>query len=255
MAVTFVEIFSDGNIMYLSDVTIINSHNNILSIQGVHGTLQVSGNTLISSNQGSASVLRGEICFKEFVQFSGNTAQNYESIFQISDSSMVSFEGETIFTNNKGRQGGAISVSGLSYLQFIGDARFINNSAEDGGAISIKEGSFINLIGNTTIIFETNKAVFYGGAIYVEDDSFWIHKNKFRIKCFICKKYKDIYYKLKFENNTAGIAGAALYGGWIDLCEPNNDYDINSHKFLEFKAENSVQPGFVCALTQLSTTT
>ena len=185
-------------------------------------------------------MLHGKIYFKDFIQFSENAAHSHESILQISDSSRVSFEGETIFTNNTGRQGGAISVSGLSSLQFIGSASFIGNSARDGGAISIKEGSDINLIGNTTITFDANKAEFYGGAIYVEDDSFWIHKNKFRIKCFICRSYKDVYYKLIFKNNTAGEAGAALYGGWIDLCEPNNHVDINSSNFLEFNAENSV---------------
>lgn len=27
---------------------------------------------------------------------------------------------------------------------------------------------------------------------------------------------------VEFENNTAGIAGAALFGGWIDLCGTRN---------------------------------
>ena len=69
--------------------------------------------------------------------------------------------------------------------------------------------------------------------------------------CFIRRNCKDIYYKLIFKNNTAVKAGAALYGGWINLCEPNNNVDINSHNFLEFKAENSVSssPTRVCMCT------
>ena len=46
----------------------------------------------------------------------------------------------------------------------------------------------------------------YGGAIYVEDAGFWVRR---RIKCFV--RSKDGY--VEFENNTAGIAGAALFGG------------------------------------------
>lgn len=59
----------------------------------------------------------------------------------------------------------------------------------------------------------------YGGAIYVEleDAGFWVRR---RIKCFVIIRSKNGY--VEFENNTAGIAGAALLGGWIDLCGTGN---------------------------------
>lgn len=58
----------------------------------------------------------------------------------------------------------------------------------------------------------------YEGAIYVEDAGFWVRR---RNKCkFVIIRSKNGY--VEFENNTAGIAGAALLGGWIDLCGTGN---------------------------------
>ena len=97
----------------------------------------------------------------------------------------MTFHGETIFTNNTGRQGGAIFAYSQSSLEFEGNASFVGNSAEDGGAINLKERSLIHLKGGTRILFRKNRARTYGGAIYVEDAGFWINQKKFNIICFI----------------------------------------------------------------------
>ena len=111
---------------------------------------------------------------------SGNTAQKYESVFQVSDSSEVYFEGEILFVNNTGRQGGAISAYS-SKLYFEGNVSFIGNLADNGGAISLKEGAVINLKGDTHIIFTNNVAEMYGGAVYIEDAGLWIRR---KVQCF-----------------------------------------------------------------------
>ena len=51
---------------------------------------------------------------------------------------------------------------------------------------------------------------------------------------------------MEFENNKAGKAGSALFGGWINICNTNNGE--KPHHFLEFKAKNSVasNPTRVC---------
>ena len=238
---------SDTNSIQLSNVTIINSEHNILSISDTSGVLEFSGNTSILSNQGSASVVKGKILFKGYVKISGNTAHQYESILHVSDSSTVTFHGETIFTNNTGRQGGAIFAYSHSSLEFEGNASFVGNSAEDGGAINLKERSLIHLKGDTRILFRKNRAKTYGGAIYVEDAGFWINQKKFSIICFIsCDTKSGRVCNVEFESNKAGKAGSALFGGWINICNTNNGE--KPHHFLEFKAKNSVasNPTRVC---------
>ena len=232
----------------LSDLTIINSHNNILSVNipsSSSSELILSGNTSFLSNQGSVSLLNGAIKFKGFVLVSSNTAHKYESVFQISASNKVYFQGEIMFVHNVGRQGGAISAYS-SELYFEGNVSFIGNSADNGGAISLKEGAVINLNHNAHVIFTGNIADTYGSAIYVEDAGFWMKK---RTKCFLHVSNKNGYCNVEFENNTAGIAGAALFGGWIDLCVTK--YDIKPRNFLEFKTDNSIasNPTRVCMCT------
>ena len=56
------------------------------------------------------------------------------------------------------------------------------------------------------LVFKRNAANTYGGAIYVEDAGYWVHK---KIKCFIQGSSNIDYYKIEFENNTAGKAGTA----------------------------------------------
>ena len=86
-------------------------------------------------------LISGVIKFYDIVLISGNTARNHESIFQVSYSSQAFFKGEVKFTDNTGRQGGAISAYS-SNLSFDGSIRFIGNSADiNGGAITLKEGA------------------------------------------------------------------------------------------------------------------
>lgn len=152
--------------------------------------------------------------------------------------------GEIIFAYNTGRQGGTISAYS-SNLYFSDNASFVGNSANTGGAISLKEGAVINLKEDSEIAFTANVAETYGGAIYIEDAGLWVRK---RISCnyFLQVTNEQGRYTVRFENNTAGIAGAALFGGWIDLCRTKND--IKPSSILDFKAENSIasNPSRVC---------
>ena len=235
----------------ISDLTIKNSYNDIISVSSSETSLfyirllrlQLTGNISFVSNQGSVLISRGGMNCKCTLKVADNIAKNHESVFQIHNSDSVSFQGQTSFINNSGIQGGAISADHSS-LYFSGNASFIGNSANNGGAISLKEGSVIYLNRNTHIVFTANKATMHGGAIYVEDNKFRLHKTK----CFIQRSKGSISKNVEFDNNT-GIAGSALFGGWIDICKTSND--IKPQDFLEFKSENSVSstPTRVCICT------
>ena len=237
-----------NNYLTLLNLIIVNSHSNMLLINipsRYSSKLILTGNTYFLSNQGSVSLLSGSIKFEGFVLISGNTAQKYESVFKVSDSNEVYFEGEIQFIDNTGRQGGAISAYS-SNLYFEGNVSFIGNSADNGGAISLKEGATINLKGDTHIIFTNNVAEMYGGGIYIEDAGLWVRR---KVQCFLHTDNKNGHIKVKFENNTAERAGAALFGGWIDFCETH--YGIKPSDILKFKTDNSVgsYPTRVCMCT------
>ena len=216
-----------------SDLTITSSYHDIISVDD-DCTLELKGNTLVTSNQGSVLISGGKTILKDFANISGNVAQKYESIFHISESSEVSFQGEIYFINNKGRQGGAISVSGAK-IAFKNRTIFVGNRANiNGGAISLKEGSVIKLEKDTHNIFKANVAREYGGAIYVEDDGLHDGKN---IKCFIVTATHDDPYKVEFEHNSVGKAGPALFGGMIDWC--TTDQGLKPQEFLAFMSGRS----------------
>ena len=232
-------------IIIISDLTIKNSYNDIISVSSstLIFLLELTGNILFVSNQGSVLVSRAIMDCNGTLKVADNIAKNYESVFQIHKSFLVSFQGQVTFTNNSGRQSGAISADESS-LYFSGNASFIGNSANNGGAISLKEGSVIYLKGGTHMIFTANAARMHGGAIYVDDN--WLH---YRFSCFIQSTEDHNNITVKFENNTAKKAGAALFGGWIDICITRNN--VKPHEFLEFKGENSVSstPTRVCICT------
>jgi len=73
---------------------------------------------------------------------------------------------------------------------------------------------------NFKAIFTRNHARHYGGAIYVDKD----FKTTEKIQCFYSLEYKwhwPILNKiaLVITNNTSGVAGSAIYGGWVQLCK------------------------------------
>ena len=217
----------------LSDLTITSSYHNIISVDD-DCTLELKGSTSLTSNRGSVLISGGKTIIKDFANISGNVAQRYESIFHISESSEVSFQGEIYFINNTGRQGGAISVSGAK-IAFKNRTIFVGNRANiNGGAISSKEGSVITLERDAHIIFKANVAREYGGAIYVEDDGLRHGKN---IKCFIVTSTHHDSYKVEFENNSVGKAGPALFGGMIDWC--TTDKGVKPQEFLVFNSGRS----------------
>ena len=89
-----------------------------------------------------------------------------------------------------------------------------------------------------------------------------------KIRCFFqlppkitCHNLSDsLIPKLVFQNNTAGIAGGSLYGGWVDLCVVNGFPTAQLFKamfhFQKAQGQSSVIPlGFVYARMTFTTAT
>ena len=97
---------------------------------------------------------------------------------------------------------------------------FQNNRATDGGGLVLVENSQIYLTPNTTITFIGNHAFSTGGGIFVQDEN-WLPT----VRCFYELDYsvtdsEELLDRtaIVMENNTADLAGNAIYGGSIDRC-------------------------------------
>ena len=122
----------------------------------------------------------------------------------------------------KSNMGTAIAMT-ASEVIFTGDIIFDNNTATNGGALRFCDSSTMFLNPNTTVIFKNNSATQVGGAIFAQEACLAEPK-----ACFFQPAVKDntlvtdlstaFQIILYFINNTAGLAGDAIYGGDIDNC-------------------------------------
>ena len=121
-----------------------------------------------------------------------------------------------------------------------GNLSFVENVGYDGGALAMVDGSVINFEVQSQMTFLKNHAQHYGGAIYYEDDYKTdidlqlfqtdhdrLHGCVYRLAISAVSRnnfstifdYTLAHIATEFYNNTAGSAGTAIYGGWVDLCK------------------------------------
>ena len=111
-----------------------------------------------------------------------------------------------------------------SYVTFTGSNVFINNTGINGGAMLLMNNALVLFQNDTNISFINNHATKLGGAIYVIQnlDYTYIYT------CFYQPRVEPIRKYFLFQNNTANIAGSAVYGGIISHCYSPEDYYIDS---------------------------
>ena len=122
-----------------------------------------------------------------------------------------------------------------SNLNIHGDVSFVNNHADYGAALKVCEASLITLSNNTHIWFANNKAIFKGGAVYSYHSCIdtpqpclfqpKLHKNEHTMKFG-----ETLKLLLEFVNNSASIAGDAIYGGSLDSCFTITKYSYNRER-------------------------
>ena len=105
---------------------------------------------------------------------------------------------ELMFVRNSAMQyGGAMYCDGHSDVRLEGNnpVTFTSNSAEHGGAVYVSQ-SFVKFANNSVVIFNNNRAIGNGGAIYLTD----------RLTVTF-----DHGSSIRFVHNTANRYGGALY--------------------------------------------
>lgn len=138
---------------------------------------------------------------------------------------------ECSFTNSNG------TVFSLrnSNLNLYGNIHFENNHATYGGALKVCDSSMIFLHNGTSVLFVNNSAR-RGGAIYAQQGCLDTAP-----ACFFQPALNQTvnisdfanYITVKFVNNSALLAGDAIYGGSVDYCYTLKAFSYNG-KFTFF---------------------
>ena len=206
----------DCHVTFYGTTTFRRNKGNYGAICANNAEINIQGNIRLLNNeaeyggalilhQSNVSVLTGQ--FAE-VSFVGNHAQESGGAVYAIDSQIIIKSGQKLL--------------------------FVENKGYDGGAITLTGESIIYLGANSSITFTRNHAYHYGGAIYYVDD----YNEDFepaaeRIKCFYgilgtedasiylrdaINYIKEKHIAFELYNNTAGFAGAAIYGGSVSIC-------------------------------------
>ena len=133
------------------------------------------------------------------------------------------FKGTLEVVGNRGEVSGGFSLVD-SDMYITGRALFLDNHAANGGAISLIS-SFMYISPNATVNFINNYAKHLGGAIYIAEPRTIVVSVEFstvfscsiRVLPDISSKSCQIF-RLTFNQNKAGTAGNAIYGGRTSAC-------------------------------------
>ena len=146
---------------------------------------------------------------------SSSRSVNKVSVMALLGAERVFIE-QSNFTRNNGS---AISLTNSNVI-FKGNITFRENHALYGGALKICDSSTLYLKPKTSVKFVQNFAKFSGGAIYAEQRCIDIDPPCFYQPLVKTMKLSELgrTIQLEFINNSALIAGQAVYGGSIDFC-------------------------------------
>ena len=186
-------------------------------------TLSVSGNT---AQNGFLILLLSTMVELNGTVFVQNNAVNDFGSLNVLNS-QVHFNGRLICSENKA-ESGVISADN-SDIFFTNEALFLSNSAANGGAISLVS-SVMHISPNAIVNFTRNQASGLGGAVYIlnprtravcEGVPFTVASCSFQV---LNGSEDDCeFFTLTFNQNRAGIAGNAVYGGQTSACIPSNN--------------------------------
>ena len=194
-----------------------------------HGTNTFLGNNFTDSAYPALHLKYCNVTFNGNTTFLQNKGRYGGAIY--ADGTLINFQKSAVFLDNKGEYGGAVYARDSQIITTGQKLSFVENKGYDGGAMALAAGSTIYLNANSSITFVRNHASHYGGAIYYVDDyTEDFESPKSLSVCFygifssgilqdIPNYIKSTHISIQLHNNTAGFAGSAIYGGWVDLCK------------------------------------
>ena len=167
----------------------------------------------------STHVLFGEL------RIANNNFSDYGILYIFT--STAGFDGRLEVVGNRGEESGGIA-SFASELVITNTALFSGNHGVNGGAMTLYS-SVLYISPNASVTFTGNQAKFFGGAIYIYQPNVkYIHSisTDVTVSATICSlqgfalnhSHPCTPFSIMFDQNRAGIAGNAIYGGHTLAC-------------------------------------
>ena len=147
-------------------------------------------------------------------------SQNFDAHYASSAAIFVHQETSVFIVNSTFQDNNCTAITAVqSNIIFSGNVTIAGNTGDNGGGLVLCDGSFMYLQPNTTVLFSGNHAKHTGGAIYAAEDSCLQEQTGcfFQLDTQVQPQLLSSVHVL-FRNNTATIAGSAVYGGSIDYC-------------------------------------
>ena len=207
-------------------------------VTNIHSTLHFYGRTSFINNLskfgGAIFAAYGKVYVHHKAIIANNVAINGGGIF-LYQSELYCVLNCTLLRNHALQRGGAIhAVSSkiVADVEFFAENQiryilFSNNRARLGGALSLEQNSKLSLINSGVgskygVTFLRNTAD-YGGAVYINDSSSTLCDSKYFIKhrkqreCFLLANVEESGQAVIFSENLAKVSGSSIFGGLLDI--------------------------------------
>ena len=183
-------------------------------------------------NGGAVFATASNLTFSERTFFGNNSANNSAGGIYAEDC-VLNFTGNSNFTANQARKGGGAVYLHKSLMILSGIVKFINNMGSMGGALYLKGGAQTMFESNSDIAFISNEAKM-GGAIFILDSNARYISQCHHLpisepmSCFFRVEAFFTNVQLNFEQNYTNLSGAAIFGGFLEVCRVQiNDVQSN----------------------------
>ena len=200
-------IVSGQNVTIAGSVQFINNRAHHAGAIASVGNVTIADKAQVVFQGNHGNVLGGAIASSQHVIIAGSTwfinnsaDYDYGGAIASDGSVTVAENAEVVFEGNCATELGGAIVSGQN-VTIAGSVQFINNSAHHAGAIASK-GSVTIIAANAEVVFEGNRAMETGGAIY-------------------SRQQVTIAGSVQFINNSAHHAGAIASNGSVTIIAAN----------------------------------
>ena len=218
---------STGGALCLSEshALINGTDTNFIKNNGENSTVTFNGSINYSNHQG------GIVSRNSSIEFYNNSALTIGGAIS-SEGGTLSFRGSISFFSNKAQIDGGALYAFKTEVAFYGTANFSSNAAQSGGAMYFTSGATLFLASILNV--SHNNATDYGGAIFHKDIVTPIQcKEKISEEdnCFLQFDSRTQQARIESYENSAGKGGNFLYGGLLDMCYLEGDYEIENSSY------------------------
>ena len=228
-------------------------------------------NNVASDTGGAISLLRSSLTFNSSSTIVGNEAHKGGAVYAENSTISMEMHSKTAVTINMAKESGGgfylhtselVSRGNGTYISensavmkggglhavnssilVDGTVHVVNNRAKYGGGASLETYTKINNLKGvpneahsvSSVYFISNKASYYGGAIYVDDET---NSDMCTASLSNLTKCFSVSTMFHFLDNFVNVSGSDLFGGLLDRCIVNSSVESDNTTI-----KSSIPPG------------